>query len=100
MLADKARVEALQQAVKSSETTVRATIRGVEVGERTNVDVLNARRSLFDAERDYARARYDYLTNLVRLRSTVGVLLPADLAAINAYLVEPMSVAPTGAPRR
>ena len=100
VLADKARVEALQQAVKSSETTVRATIRGVEVGERTNVDVLNARRSLFDAERDYARARYDFLTNLVRLRSTVGVLLPADLAAINAYLVEPMSVAPTGAPRR
>jgi outer membrane protein len=100
VLADKARVEALQQAVNSSQTAVRATIRGVEVGERTNVDVLNARRGLFDAERDYARARYDYLTNLVRLRSTVGVLLPADLAAINAYLVEPISVAPTGAPRR
>jgi len=100
VLADKARVEALQQAVVSSETTVRATIRGVVVGERTNVDVLNARRALFDAERDYARARYDYLTNLVRLRSAAGVLLPADLAAINAYLVEPIPVAPTGAPRR
>ena len=100
VVADKARVEALQQAVKSSETAVRATIRGVEVGERTNVDVLSARRQLFDAERDYARARYDYLTNLVRLRSAVGVLLPGDLAAINAYLVEPISVTPTGAPRR
>jgi len=100
VLSDKARVEALAQAVKSSETAVRATIRGVEVGERTNVDVLSARRQLFDAERDYARARYDYLTNLVRLRSAVGVLLPSDLAAINAYLVEPISVAPTGAPRR
>jgi outer membrane protein len=100
VLADKARVEALQQAVTSSATAVRATIRGVEVGERTNVDVLNARRALFDAERDYARARYDYLTNLVRLRSAAGVLLPADLAAINAYLVEPIVVAPTGAPRR
>jgi outer membrane protein len=100
VLADKARVEALKQAVASSETTVRATIRGVEVGERTNVDVLNARRSLFDVERDYARARYDYLINLVRLRATAGVLLPADLAAINAYLVEPIPVAPSGAPRR
>jgi outer membrane protein len=100
VLSDKARVEALAQAVKSSETAVRATIRGVEVGERTNVDVLSARRQLFDAERDYARARYDYLINLVRLRSAVGVLLPSDLASINAYLVEPISVTPTGSPRR
>ena len=55
---------------------------------------------MFEAERDYARARYDYLTNLVRLRLAAGTLLPADLEAINAYLVEPVAVAPSGAPRR
>jgi outer membrane protein len=72
----------------------------VEVGERTNVDALDARRRVFEAERDYARARYDYLTNLVRLRLAAGTLLPADLEAINAYLVEPVPVLPPGAPRR
>jgi outer membrane protein len=100
VLADKARVEALQQAVSSSQSALRATVRGVEVGNRTNVDVLDARRRVFEAERDYARARYDYLTNLVRLRSAAGVLLPSDLASINAYLVEPVPVTPTGSPRR
>jgi len=100
VVADQARVEALRQSVSSSRSALRATERGVEVGNRTNVDVLEARRRVFEAERDYARARYDYLTNLVRLRSASGTLLPADLEAINAFLVEPVVVTPSGAPRR
>ena len=100
VVADQARVEALRQSVSSSRSALRATERGVEVGNRTNVDVLEARRRVFEAERDYARARYDYLTNLVRLRLAAGTLLPADLEAINAYLVEPVPVQPSGAPRR
>jgi outer membrane protein len=100
VVADQARVEALRQSVASSRSSLRATERGVEVGERTNVDALDARRRVFEAERDYARVRYDYLTNLVRLRLAAGTLLPADLEAINAYLVEPVAVLPPGAPRR
>jgi outer membrane protein len=100
VVADRARVEALRQSVSSSRSALRATERGVEVGNRTNVDVLEARRRVFEAERDYARARYDFLTNLVRLRSAAGTLLPGDLATINDYLVEPVSVVPSGAPRR
>jgi len=79
---------------------LRATERGVEVGNRTIVDALDSRRRVFEAERDYASARYNYLTNLVRLRAAAGSLLPADLEAINAYLVETVSVVPSGAPRR
>jgi outer membrane protein len=100
VMADEARVEALRQSVASSRSALRATERGVEVGNRTNVDVLDARRRVFEAERDYARARYDYLTNLVRLRAAAGTLLPADLEAINGYLDEPVAVLPSGAPRR
>ena len=44
--------------------------------------------------------RYNYLVNLVRLRAAAGTLLPSDLDAINAYLVEATSVVPSGAPRR
>lgn len=100
VVADVARVDALRQSVASSRSALRATERGAEVGNRTNVDVLDARRRVFEAERDYARARYDYLTNLVRLRAAAGSLQPADLEAINRYLVEPVAVQPSGAPRR
>jgi outer membrane protein len=100
VVADQARVEALRQSVVSSRSALRATERGVEVGNRTNVDVLEARRRLFEAERDYARSRYDYLTNIVRLRSATGTLLPSDLDRLNTFLVEPVAVVAPGAPRR
>ncbi|NJD32571.1 MAG: TolC family outer membrane protein [Gammaproteobacteria bacterium] len=100
VVADLARVEALRQSVASSRSALRATERGMEVGNRTIVDVLDSRRRVFDAERDYAWVRYNYLINLVRLRAAAGSLLPADLDAINKYLVEVTSVVPSGAPRR
>ncbi len=89
VIAEKARVQALRQAVKSNQTALEATEAGFEVGTRTTVDVLDARRRLFEAQRDYSRSRYDYLINLVRLKSAAGVLAPADLTAINGYLTTP-----------
>jgi outer membrane protein len=62
------------------------------VGTRTTVDVLDARRRLFESQRDYARSRYDYLINLVKLKSAAGVLLPQDLNAINGYLTTPTTL--------
>jgi len=94
VIAEKARVQALRQAVKSNQTALEATEAGFEVGTRTTVDVLDGRRRLFEAQRDYSRSRYDYLINLVRLKSAAGVLAPADLNAINGYLttVAPLPV--------
>jgi outer membrane protein len=79
----------LRQAVRSNQTALEATEAGFEVGTRTTVDVLDGRRRLFEAQRDYSRSRYDYLINLVRLKSAAGVLTPADLTAINNYLTTP-----------
>ncbi len=92
VIAEKARVQALQQAVKSNQTALEATEAGFEVGTRTTVDVLDARRRLFEAQRDYARSRYDYLINVVRLKSSAGTLLPQDLAAINNNLTQPTTL--------
>ena len=100
VVADMARIEALRTSVSSSRRALRATERGMEVGNRTIVDVLDSRRRVYEAERDYAWVRYNYLVNLVRLRAAAGTLLPSDLDAINAYLVESTSVVPSGAPRR
>jgi outer membrane protein len=92
VIAEKARVQALGQAVKSNQTALEATEAGFEVGTRTTVDVLDARRRLFEAQRDYARSRYDYLINLVRLKSASGVLVPQDLGAINGFLTTPTTL--------
>ena len=92
VLAEKARVQALSQAVKSSQTALEATEAGFEVGTRTTVDVLDARRRLFEAQRDYARSRYDYLINIVRLESASGGLKQDDLDAINGFLTQPTTL--------
>jgi len=92
VIAEKARVQALQQSVKSNQTALEATEAGFEVGTRTTVDVLDARRRLFEAQRDYARSRYDYLINTVRLKAAAGGLQAADLAQINGFLTLPTTL--------
>ncbi|HEX6572816.1 MAG TPA: TolC family outer membrane protein [Steroidobacteraceae bacterium] len=92
VIAEKARVQALAQAVKSSQTALEATEAGFEVGTRTTVDVLASRRTLFEAQRDFARSRYDYLINTVRLESAAGGLVQDDLASINSFLTSPTTL--------
>jgi outer membrane protein len=81
-----ARVQALRQALESSRTALRATEAGYEVGTRTAVDVLNARRTLVQAETDYSGSRYDYIVSVVQLRLAAGNLDRAQLAQINGWL--------------
>jgi outer membrane protein len=80
------RVKALQQAVVSAQSALTATEAGLEVGTRTTVDVLQSQRNLFRAQRDHARARYDYILNMLRLKQVSGQLQPADLYQVNRWL--------------
>lgn len=80
------RVRALEQAVTSSRTALEATETGFEVGTRTTVDVLEARRRLFDAETTFARSRYDYILNVLRLKRSSGILALQDLEEIDSWL--------------
>ena len=80
------RVQSLKQALESSQTALKATEAGFEVGTRTTVDVLDSRRRLFDAQTNYSRSRYDYLINVLRLQQATGTLTRADLERINANL--------------
>ena len=49
---------------------------------RTNLDVLDARRQLFEAKRDLSLARYNYLVAFVNLKKAAGTLTVADLEKI------------------
>lgn len=80
------RVNAFGKAVESAEVAAEATEAGFEVGMRTSVDVLLTLRSVFQAQRDYSRSRYDYLLDTLRLKRSAGILNSDDLLQIDAWL--------------
>lgn len=91
VISEIARVQALQQAVESSRTSLQATEAGYEVGTRTLVDVLDSRRLLIQAETNYSAAKYSYLNNLIQLRLAAGDLDRSVLEQINQWLTVPPS---------
>jgi outer membrane protein len=86
------RVQALRQALASNQTALKATEAGYEVGTRTSVDLLNARRNLVQAQTNYAVARYDYIVSVLTLRLAAGTLDRPELASVNNWLT---TTAPT-----
>jgi outer membrane protein len=79
-------VKARQAAVVSARSSLESTEAGQEVGTRTQVDVLNAQRLLFQAEFEYLSSRYDYIINGVRLHQATSTLTRDILARGNAWL--------------
>jgi len=88
VISEISRVKALKQALESSRTAIQATEAGFEVGTRTTVDVLDARRQLFTAQTNYSRSRYDYIINVLNLQLAAGTLSMGDLEEINSFLKE------------
>ena len=86
------RVQALRQALASNQTALKATEAGYEVGTRTSVDLLNARRNLVQAQTNYAVARYDYIVSVLTLRLAAGTLDRPELVSVNTWLT---TTAPT-----
>ncbi len=79
-------VQALTQALRSSQTSLQSTRVGQEVGTRTFVDVLNALEQVFSAQSNLLQARYTYLTNRLQLKAAVGELSIDNLQTINSML--------------
>ncbi len=80
------RIEALLQAVAASESAVQARQEGFAAGISTNLDVLDAQRDLFAARRDYLRARYNHIIDLLELERAAGTLEDENIARINQWL--------------
>ena len=79
-------VNALKQALVSTQSALDATQAGYEVGTRTIVDVLQSQRNVFDAQRNYAKARYDYVVSSLQLKQAAGQLQSAEIEEINRWL--------------
>ncbi len=105
VISEISRVNALRQALESNQTALKATEAGYEVGTRTAVDVLDARRNLVQAQTNYSRSRYDYMLNVLQLKLAAGTLDRQTLAEVNSWLDRTTAVgttpaaAPAPAPR-
>ncbi|MCL1078322.1 outer membrane channel protein TolC [Parashewanella spongiae] len=76
-------IKAYQQSVISSESALKATQAGFEVGTRTIVDVLNRTRDLYDSKRQLSDARYGYIKSVFALKQAAGTLSEDDIIGIN-----------------
>mgnify|MGYP001174383913 FL=1 len=80
---------AAERLVDSTRLFSEAAQQGFELGTVTNVDVLNALRDQFQAERDLQRARYDQINYLLLLKHEAGTLNGGDLTEISRLMVSP-----------
>ena len=81
-----ANLRAQKQAVVSASSALEATKVGYEVGTRNIVDLLQAEKNLYSAERNLSNAKYDYLITTLRLHLAAGTLSPENLIEINDLL--------------
>lgn len=85
-VANHARIESTTNQVNVMEQSVTAQEVGFDLGVVTVIDVLDARRRLFKARLDLAKARYDFLRDLMGLRMRSGGLRLADIEEFNQWL--------------
>src|SRR5690606_35193934 len=79
-------VEARRLAVVSAQSAYDASQVGLEVGTRTVLDVVQNQRTLFQAQLDYAQARYSFLLSRLQLSQAVGSVDIAEVQEINRLL--------------
>ena len=86
LVAGVSEVEARRLAVVSAQSAFDASQVGLEVGTRTVLDVVQNQRTLFQAQVEYARSRYNFLLNRLLLTQATGDLDIEQLRNINAML--------------
>lgn len=88
-----ARVNAQKQAILSAQSALDATNAGYEAGTRNIVDVLNAERALYNAQRLWHAARYQYIADRLKLEKASGELAPAAIENANRFVVADKQIA-------
>lgn len=83
------RTAAAQKLLESTSLSATAAQRGFELGTVTNVDVLNALRDQFRAERDLQRTRYEHVIYNLILKRETGILTAEDMLEVGSWLEAP-----------
>ena len=85
-VSDIAKINASKNAKISAQSALDSTQTGYNLGSRNIVDLLNAQRDLYQAERNLSSSRYDYILNSLRLKQMAGTLIEEDLYTLNKLL--------------
>ncbi|EKE02001.1 MAG: hypothetical protein ACD_21C00003G0004 [uncultured bacterium] len=88
VVSDISKIKANKQAIRSAQSSLRATKAGYEAGTRTMVDVLQAQAKLYSTQKDFAASEYDYIKQLLTLKQMTGILDVTDLTQINSWLTK------------
>lgn len=83
------RTEAARKLAESTALSATAMQQGFELGAVTSVDVLNALRDQYRAERDLQRTRYEHVKYLLLLKRDTGTLTADDLLEVGSWLIPP-----------
>mgnify|MGYP000963271351 FL=1 len=73
------KVAALRQSVASNQLALEAKQQGFLSGLYDSLAVLDAERDLYQTKQEYAKARYDYLLNSLKLKKSTDNLTEKDL---------------------
>lgn len=88
MQSGRLKIQALSEAQDSASKLVEAMRKSVRSGERINLDVLAADKTLYTTRRDLSQAKYQYLTAYLKLYQAGGVFDFADFQKIASYFVQ------------
>ncbi|MGE4629984.1 MAG: TolC family protein, partial [Pseudohongiellaceae bacterium] len=75
--------------VESTALSSEAMQQGFDLGTVTSIDVLNALRDQYRAERDLQRTRYEHIKYLLLLKRETGTLEAEDMLEVGSWLVPP-----------
>lgn len=85
MRSGKLKIQALTAAQSSATKLVEAMQRSVKAGERVNLDVLTADKTLFNTNQDLSQAKYQYLIAYLKLYQASGIFDFDDFQKISTY---------------
>ena len=75
--------------MESTALSAEAMQQGFELGTVTSVDVLDALRDRYQAERDLQRTRYEHIKFLLLLKRETGTLEAEDMLEVGSWLIPP-----------
>ncbi|HEV3241616.1 MAG TPA: TolC family outer membrane protein [Casimicrobiaceae bacterium] len=81
-----AQVKAFGQALVSAQVSYDSTKLGLEVGVRTNLDVLNQQQQVYQTRFNLAQSYYNFVISSLKLKQAVGTLSEADVEEVNRAL--------------
>ncbi len=80
------KLDAYQSSLESSRIALDGTQQGQESGLRTNTEVLEAMRKVYQARRDLAQVRYEHIVHRLRIYNMAGIAAESVVSYVDELL--------------